>query len=209
MHKKKILAIVTLTSLIMGSFGECTLASNNYNYSNNKITIEEISDNKFVVNSENAEEILTVRENDLEKKIEIKDTKTGRTEYIIYNKQDDSVYSSYTGNTIYDSSISFFKSDISYSVKYISFAQMKETLGNTATAGGVLGLVIALVPGGQAVGELIGKISTLMGGSSFFIPNDSKHGLKFTIKTTKMYRWRLGKRHVYKRMHDITSVRRY
>lgn len=209
MHKKKILAIVTLASLITGSFGECTLASNNYNHSNTKVKVEEINDNKFVVNSEKTEEILTIRENDLEKKIEIKDTKTGKTEYIIYNKQDDSVYSSYTGNTIYDSSISFFKSDISYSVKYISFAQMKEALGNTSTAGGVLGLVIALVPGGQAVGGLIGTISTLMGAASFPIPNDSKHGLKFTIKTTKMYRWRLGKRHVYKRMHDITSVRRY
>ena len=86
---------------------------------------------------------------------------------------------------------------------------MKEALGNTATAGGVLGLVIALVPGGQAVGGLISNISTLMGAAAFPIPNDSKHGLKFTIKTTKMYRWRLGKRHVYKRMHDITSVRRY
>ncbi|MCI6000941.1 MAG: hypothetical protein MRZ23_05425 [Finegoldia magna] len=209
MHKKKILAIVTLTSLIMGSFGECTLASNNYNYSNTKVKVEEINDNKFIINSEKNEEILTIRENDLEKKIEIKDTKTGRTEYIIYNKQDDSVYSSYTGNTIYDSSISFFKSDISYSVKYISFAQMREALGNTGTAGGVLGLAITLIPGGQGIGGIIGTISTIMGGSTFLIPKDSKHGLKFTIKTTKMYRSRLGKRHVYKRMHDITSVRRY
>ena len=83
MHKKKILAIITLTSLIMGSFGECTLASNNYNYSNTKVKVEEINDNKFIINSEKSEEVLTIRENDLEKKIEIKDTKTGRTEYII------------------------------------------------------------------------------------------------------------------------------
>ncbi|MDY5963626.1 MAG: hypothetical protein SPJ36_01030 [Peptostreptococcus porci] len=87
--------------------------------------------------------------------------------------------------------------------------KFKNSIGNTVTVGGVLGLILAKVPGAQAAGGVIGTISTLVGGGSLFIPNDSKHGLKFGIETVKRYRYRLGKRRVYRIDKYITSVSRY
>ena len=72
-----------------------------------------------------------------------------------------------------------------------------------------IGLILAKVPGAQAASGVIGTISTLVGGGSLFIPNDSKHGLKFWIETVKRYRYRLGKRRVYRIDKYITSVSRY
>lgn len=87
--------------------------------------------------------------------------------------------------------------------------KFKNSIGNTATVGGVLGLILAKVPEAQAAGGVIGTISTLVDGGSLFIPNDSKHGLNFRIETVKRYRYRLGKRRVYKIDKYITSVSRY
>lgn len=63
--------------------------------------------------------------------------------------------------------------------------------------GGVVGLILTKFPGGQVVGSVIGTISTIVGGGTLFIPNDSSHSLKFTIKKVKYYRSRLEKRHVW------------
>lgn len=74
---------------------------------------------------------------------------------------------------------------------------------------GVVGLILTRVPGGQVVGSVIGTISTIVGGGTLLIPNDSSHGLKFTIKKVKHYRSRLGKRHVWYISKSIVSVSRY
>ena len=205
---KRIISGLLLMSIISTNLPQVSFASRNYQNQKN-ITISEINDNSIMVNSYEKEEILNIIDSKSETKIEIKDVKTGKIEYIIYNKEADSIYSSITGNTIYNNDISFYKSDVSYITHKLSFAEIRNALGSVSSAGGVLALIIAKCPGGNKPSTIIGKISTVMGGVSFGIPNDRNHGLIFKIKVTKMYRWRLGKRHVYKRMHDIVSIRRY
>ena len=206
---KRLIAGLLLMSIISTNIPQISFASGNYENSKD-ITISKINDNSIKVNSYEKEEILNIIDSKNETKIEIKDINTGKIEYIIYNKEDDSIYSSITGNTIYNNEISFYKSDVSYITKKLSFAEIRSALGNVSSAGGVLALILAKFPGGKKPSKIIGYISSLMGGAATFgIPNDRNHGLTFKIKVTKMYRSRLGKRHVYKRMHDIVSIRRY
>ncbi|SFE27723.1 hypothetical protein [Peptostreptococcus sp. D1] len=206
--------VVALTGIIMSTtLSTSVYAVDNYYYKKLKnYEITSVDDSSIVVNSGNITEKITVIENNNMRKITIYNTNTGGENYLIFNKADNSIYSSITDKTTFieeqDSNITTY-ADRHYSTVFISYAEFKNSIGNTATVGGVLGLILAKVPGAQAAGGVIGTISTLVGGGSLFIPNDSKHGLKFGIETVKRYRYRLGKRHVYRIDKYITSVSRY
>ena len=68
---------------------------------------------------------------------------------------------------------------------------------------------MAKVPGAATIGDITGKVSTLLGAMSYFIPNDSNHGFVFTIKTVKYYRTRIGRRQVWRITNSITAVNKY
>ena len=187
------------------------------NYSDEKLreqghTISEIDDNTVVVNSKDGVERLTVKEDDNSRKVTIYNATTGEEEYLILNKIDGSIYSSITNKTVSSDEQAPTitpRSVTSYSTVYISWAELKNTIGTTATVGGVVGLVLTKVPGAQVAGGVIGAISTLVGGGTLFIPNDSRHGLKFKIKIVKYYRNRIGRRQVWKISKSIVSADRY
>lgn len=187
------------------------------NYSDEKLreqghTISEINDNAVVVNSKDGVERLTVKEDDNSRKVTIYNATTGEEEYLILNKIDGSIYSSITNKTVSSDEqapIITPRSVTSYSTVYISWAELKNTIGTTATVGGVVGLILTKVPGAQVAGGVIGSISTLVSGGTLLIPNDSRHGLKFKIKTVKYYRNRIGRRQVWKISKSIVSADRY
>ncbi|MDU6099128.1 hypothetical protein [Peptoniphilus harei] len=65
------------------------------------------------------------------------------------------------------------------------------------------------MPGAEPVGGLIGTVSTLIGGANLFVPNDSSHGLIFTVKTVKYHRTRVDMRTVYRTDKYITNIEKY
>ncbi len=65
------------------------------------------------------------------------------------------------------------------------------------------------VPGAKFAGGVVGTITTIVDGGSLVIPNDSRHGLQFKVKTVKYYRTRLGRRQVWRVSNSIVSVSRY
>ena len=176
--------------------------------------IEILGDTSVLVESQGSSELVTVAEDDNTRTVTIKNLETGKENYLKYDKLSNTIYSSITGKTVDISNHGnkggiTLKSESSYSTEYISYAEIRDTIGTTATVAGVVGLILTKVPGAQIAGGITGTISTIVGGGTLLIPNDSSHGLKLSIKTVKYYRTRMGRRQVYKISHQITSVRTY
>ena len=182
------------------------------------IQIDKMDDNTFLVTESESEDWITVNEMDGIRTINIVDLETGMTDYIRYDKNSNTVYSSFTGETIDLSNhpelspeASFYsdRSESSYETKYISYAQIKSIVGGTATVTGVIGAILYFVPGAQAIGEGASAISTIVGAINSQVNASSNHGIRLTIKVTKYYRTRMGRRNVYKITRTITSAALY
>ena len=176
--------------------------------------IEILGDTSVLVESQGSSELVTVAEDDNTRTVTSKNLETGKENYLKYDKLSNTIYSSITGKTVDISNHGnkggiTLKSESSYSTEYISYAEIRDTIGTTATVAGVVGLILTKVPGAQIAGGITGTISTIVGGGTLLIPNDSNHGLKLSIKTVKYYRTRMGRRQVYKITHQVTSVRTY
>lgn len=212
--KKRISVLILLVSVMSTSIISPIYASENYSMEKiqgQEYTISEDGNNAVIINSKDGVERVSVKEDDNTRRVTIYNNTTGEEEYLILNKMDGSIYSSITNKTLSSdeqASIISPRSDTSYSTVYISWAEFKNTLGTTATVGGIVGLVLTKVPGAQFAGTVIGTISTIVGGVALFIPNDPRHGLKFVVKKVKHYRYRLG-RHLWKTTKTIVSVGRY
>lgn len=174
----------------------------------------EVSDNSFLIQDDNGNDIqkITVVENEVERRTTIENLLDGKSEYIVLNKKTREIYSSITGKTIdvseQNSNISF-RSEKSYEKVYISWAEIRNGVGTTASAGTVLGFVLTRIPEASAGSGIAYGISAILGLVERFIPNDSSHGMVFTVKIEKYYRTRLGRRQVWRISKSITAVKRY
>lgn len=177
-------------------------------------SVKKIGDTSVLVESNGTSELVTVVENGSAKTVTIQNTKTGEKNYLRYDKLTNTIYSSFTGQTVHlnnskNSGGISTNSETSYSTEYISYTEIRDTIGTTATVRGLVGLIVARIPGAQLAGGVIGTISTIVGGTTLFIPNDSNHGLRLTVQTVKYYRTRVGMRYVYRIDHSVTAVTTY
>ncbi|MDO4729395.1 MAG: hypothetical protein Q4B43_10395 [Bacteroidota bacterium] len=210
----KKLAAITITGCMIAS-AIPTYAENNSQITINgkEYTVQVVSDNIISVKSEGVSELLTVKEDDNYKTVTMLDLNSGKEEYLRLDKSTNKLYSSITNKTIdmkTNGKIIPVK-EVSYSTEYISFATIKDTIGTTATAAGVIGLLLTWIPSGitQVVGGVIGTVSTIVGGGTLLIPDDPNHGIKFVIRTERYYRMRLGRRNMYKKLVFVESASRY
>ena len=186
-----------------------------YNNINNtqEFSIKRINNKTVLVDSKDGSELVTIKEYRNFKKIIIKNTTTGKEEHLIVNKANGSIYSTITGKTVIPTNNAKENiipvSKTSYTNKWISYAYMRDVIGKTSTAGKIVGLLLTLVPGASVAGKIIRGISSILRVSNYFIPNTSKHGMKFRVKTVRYYRSRMGKRRVWRSTRTILSVSRY
>ena len=156
---------------------------------------------------------LTVYEDDVERSVTIKNESNGDENTITYNKLKNTIYSSITGNTttldlIKGSNISTF-SESSYKTHYLSYSDIRTAVGDTATVAGLIGFIMAAIPGADVVGGALSGLATIVGAGNLAVPNDPNHGLAVQVKTIKYYRVRNGHRGVYKVQHVITDISTY
>lgn len=209
---KRFFAII-VSALILSNVVVSAYASENLT-DKNGFDYTEIGDNSFLIQDENGNDIqkITVKEDETERRTTIENLLGGKTEYIVLNKKSREIYSSITGKTIDISeqtpNISF-RSEKSYGTLYVSYAEIRSAVGVTASAGAVLGFVLTKIPNASAGGDIVKGISSILGLASKLIPNDSSHGLVFTVKTVKYYRTRLGRRQVWRITKSITAVKKY
>lgn len=212
-----------LISLSIGQFPITVLAAQPESelLKQDNIQVEMVDENTLNVENSDSTDTITVNETDEVREIAITNSTTGKNDYIIYNKVNNTVYSSMVDKTINlnenpelspDSSAKSTRtarSVSSYQTKYISYAQIKSIVGSGATAAGVIGAILYFVPGAQGIGGAMGAISTIVGGINSGVRASSKHGIKLKIKVTKYYRTRLGRKNVYRINRSISSYQFY
>lgn len=205
-----------LTTLVVGQFSKPVFASQSETelLKQNSIQIEAIDSNSLSVENSGNKEIVTVNETDGIRTITITNSVTGQNDYIVYNQNTNTVYSSITGKTIdlnenqdLDPNAATIspRSVSSYETKYISYAQIKSIVGGGSSAAAVIGAILYFVPGAQEIGGAIGAISTIVGTINGNVSASSSHGIRLKVKVTKYYRTRLGKKQVYRITRSITS----
>lgn len=217
--KKRISAILMSLSFIFASVNSQVYASYNHDtFQNNKLDYEiNYKDNDtLIVNSKSSKEYIIAEEDEKVRKITIYNYNNGNEEHLILNKDDGKIYSSITNKTIdtysnnrsvlYNSPIVSSRSE----TVYISWAEIKDAVGDTATVGGVIGLLLLRYPGTQVLGGAISTISTIIRGGNLLIPRDSQHGLKFEVEIIKYYRRNRGNNgKTLRTLKQVTSVSRY
>lgn len=178
------------------------------------VKIENIAENTVSVQTGSEQGAITVTENENERLITMTDSVTGDTNYIKYDKIKNTVYSSFTWETIDlnenleyqpEEETALARSVTSYETKKISYAQIKKIVGRTATATAVIGAILYFVPGAQSIGGAASAVGTIVDGLSKGISSSSNHGIKLKIKVTKYYRGTTGNKHVYKRVYSIVG----
>lgn len=146
--------------------------------------------------------------------VTIVDSITGETNYIKYDTIKNTVYSSFTGETIDltenpeyqpQEGISSARSVTSYETKYVSYAQIKKIVGGAASTTAVIGAILFFVPGAQSIGGAASAVGTIVGELSKGIPASNNHGIKLKIKVVKYYRGTTSNKHVYKKAYSIVG----
>lgn len=211
-----ILMVLSIPIFAFGSTLDTETSTASLTSESPKFNIKLISDNHIDVSSKDGVEHITVTENSTTKKVTIYNVNSGQTNYFLLNKKNNSIYSSLTNKTIklskekQDALISQFKSsgNVSYYSFSVSYARIRSYVGAAATAGSVVGLIVSLIPGAELVGGAFSDVCTIVAALSYTIPNDSSRGLKISVKKVKHYRWRAGKRRLYKVSKFIIGVRR-
>lgn len=211
----------TLVVLSIGQFSTPVFASqlDSNLLKQNNIQIEKVNNDSLIVKDSKSEEIVTVNEADGIRTITITNSLTGKNDYIVYNQNTNTVYSSIIGQTIdlnenqdlapnAAATISP-RSVSSYETKYISYAQIKSIVGSGASAAAVIGAILYFVPEAQGIGGAIGAISTIVGTINSNVSASNSHGIRLKIKVTKYYRTRLGHRQVYRINRSIISYGLY
>jgi hypothetical protein len=164
------------------------------------------------------EDWISVDENDDYKTVTITDPETGTVDYIQYNKNENTIYSSITGETVVLDSqpepaegppSNARKAKTSTETKYISYAQIKALVGNTANASNVIEAILSLIPNTSNIGAAVSCIGVILQEINKNIPASKNHGIKLTIKVTKYYRTRMGRRQVYKVVREIVGAVTY
>lgn len=210
--KFKHLLSLLLTFVLVFQAGTTAFASDIF--SDEAVKIEVNSDNSLSIKTNDSENTIVVTDNNGIRTITITDIETGKIEYIQYNENTNTVYSSMTNETIDISeneelapieSNSSARSVTSYEITKISYAQIKKIVGNVANAALVIGAILYFVPGASSIGGAASAVGTIVSTLNSTVSASSKHGIKLKVKVTKYYRGTTSNKHVYKTVRSIQS----
>lgn len=210
------LSLIVIAQIPINAFAVELSDENN---SSEDIKVQRVTDNSLSVTENNDVDLIKINENINIKQVTILNKKTGKIDYIKYNKKLNTLYSSFTNKTINlnlnselkpDLSSLYERSSVSYKTIRISYAQIKSIVGKSASAGEVIGAILTLIPQINGIGGAISSVSIIVGRLNNYTPSSSKHGIKLRVKVTKYYRSRVfGRRHLYNVSHDIVGCEFY
>ncbi|EHO16501.1 hypothetical protein HMPREF9623_01200 [Stomatobaculum longum] len=176
------------------------------------IRLEQVNAGTIRVESESGVQLVRTENTATGRKVTIRDLNTGEEQYMLYDATSNTVYSSITGKTVQleeQGNGIELQSTITHTTEYISFAQVRQAVGETGKAANVVGFFLSWIPETKAAGDLSRKVGEILQMLKYAIPNDSSHGFKLSIKVEKFYRTRGGRRYVWSTQKTITGVQRY
>lgn len=219
MVTKKMKSIILTLAIVSGIFFQTVSyvsASEVKEFNDKKISIIEINTETLLINGEDGSSETLKYESLDEKgngKIAIQDNVTGE-KYFFELREDGSIYSSKTGKIVEESITIQPRSTTSYVTKYYSYKQIVTMLGTGLTLAGIAGGIAGLLArsgikvAGQKIIALIADISGVMGAISLTNPS-SNHGIAVKLKATKYYRFRAGRKTVYRTDYTPLKAWRY
>lgn len=173
MLKKKVLKSVigtfcSILILFSGSVDAFAYSADHITQDGSKISA--ISDNQLLVTSGDSKDTVTVIEADRVRTVTIIDLISNKENKIVFDYNSKTIYSTYTGKTVQYSdreemtdSLYFDRApDVSYTKVKKSYTEIRQILGDTSTASGIVGFIIGFIPGAQPVATLIGSVSAIM-----------------------------------------------
>ncbi|MBE6469654.1 MAG: hypothetical protein E7001_06865 [Coriobacteriaceae bacterium] len=164
----------------------------------------------IVDNGDGSSSLITMEETETTRSVLIENQNTGEKDSFVLDKTSNLLYSTRTGKTIDAAQIekapgiSTRSSKSTNTVYKFSWKQIKDAVGSGATAGNIVGGILALTGAGSAAGGVTSVVSSIIAGISGFIPSDTRHGITATITTTKWYR--NGKNVPYRTTKTLTGV---
>lgn len=188
------------------------------NIEDNNIVLEYADTNTINVTQNDEQTRVTVFEKNGIRLITMIDLASGKTDYIKYDQNSNTVYSSLTNEIInlneneeLDPAASAGNEEVAaravtnHETRSISYAQIKRIVGQVATAAAVIGAILYFVPPARAIGGAASAISTIVSTLNKSVKASSNHGIRLKVKVTKYYRTRAGKRRMYKITRSITA----
>lgn len=194
---KKSLTLAIVSVILFESIS-VSFADNNYNDLSSDLSYYSTSKDSLVIDNNK----IDIIENDNTRTSKITDLKTGKENQIIYYKNENKVYSSYTDKTFdvensnadINDNLSFYSGGKDYTD--VSYADVKYSYKELAAyGGGLVGIAAGIIAtlGGlglevpSVVKVLQGVGTTIMGAVTMSQPS-SKHGIVLHVKREKVYR---------------------
>lgn len=216
---KKIRVFVLLLAISSGIVAQIvspSYASEEKEINNQKVSITEIASNNLLIEGEDgSSELLNYSEvnKNGNGRITVNDNVTGKS-YYFELREDGSIYSSKTNMVVEDPVAIQPRSTTSYMTKYYSYKLIVTMVGTYLTLAGIAGGIVALLVragikvAGAKIVALISEITGVMSGITLLNPS-SKHGIAIKFKVVKYYRWRAGRKGVYRTDYTPISAWKY
>lgn len=155
-------------------------------------------DDLLVINENGVRYEIHVAENGGVRTITTTNTATGAIDEIIFDQNNSTVYSTYTGETVEligelapsaeEELPGHARSRTSYSSKNISYAQIKSVVGYIATAAALASAILAFVASATMATNVASLVSAVGSAINGVANPSTAHGVKVRIATTKYYR---------------------
>lgn len=174
--------------------------------------IVENRDGSITVNDGKNISTITVTEDEHFRTVYVVDKAAGITNKFIFDKELGTVYSSYTGQTIEGTPAenARLRTRAAKSTKKtytFSWKKIRQMVGASSGVGAVIGGILAVTGATTAAKGISAIVTGVLTAFSNVIPEDSHHGLKVTVTTTKHFR---NKNHIpYRTTKNITGISVY
>lgn len=175
-------------------------------------SITQTSDDTFVVSEDGRESTITVMEADGTRTVTIVDSLTGESNEFVYDEGAETIYSSYTGNTIDANDIKetsgpVTRSSSTHATYSFDYASIKSAVGSAGNVVSLTGFILSKTGAFTMDAGPVITLGAILSGISGVIPNDSYHGIRVTVTTTKYYR--NGNRIPYRTTKAVTGLTTY
>ena len=178
-----------------------------------KISLVMLSDKELLLNHNDNNFIIGVKEDSNQRIVTVEDTKSHKKDFIKYDKSSETVYSSFTNKTIrvnaHSSGLISPMSETEYETRYVSYSEIRGVIGMNVSLERFVAAVLIFVPGAAMASTVLNAFSTIFENLGKLVPDDPNHGVACKIKKVKYYRTRMGRRQCYRVDRSIVGVSTY
>lgn len=212
----KSLFLLSISSNLLVTTPLISLANDNKTTINNReFSIASIDQNSFLLKENGKVSYMYIFENNTSKTLTLIDS-NGQKCHFIYNKTENTIYSSITNTltTLEDDLTNpalLSKTKVYNKTNKISFKTLRAHLGASSTALQLAGIIVLLtVPEAANAAAILEAIAIGAGYYANNLPDDPNHGIAVNIEVTQHYRRRIGGHSIpWGKTYKLISIYKY